>query len=159
MYILKKKMTEITVFCMFCISEITDLNRWLDKCLESSVWEDPSRSNMVNVPKHCSNLHHSNFIILIHHLQGNWIGKSHSYWHGECWDCLLEYCLPMKGILFVMGDNLMIPSQMQLSQKQKTSKFSDAFSKYRLNFVRFANKDDPHSFFFCEIANSENVVR
>ena len=60
----------------------------------------------------------------------------------------------MKGILFVMGDNLMIPSQMQLSQKQKTSKFSDAFSKYRLNFVRFANKDDPHSFFFlrnCEL--------
>ena len=26
---------------------------WLDKCLESSVLEDPTASNMENGPKHC----------------------------------------------------------------------------------------------------------
>ena len=29
---------------------------WLDQCLKSPVSEDPSKSNMVNAPKHCSNL-------------------------------------------------------------------------------------------------------
>ena len=30
--------------------------RWLDQCLKSHFSEDPSKSNMVNAPKHCSNL-------------------------------------------------------------------------------------------------------
>ena len=29
---------------------------WLDQCLKSPVSEDPTKSNMVNKPKHCSNL-------------------------------------------------------------------------------------------------------
>ena len=29
---------------------------WLDQCLKSPVSEDPTKSNMVNAPKHCSNL-------------------------------------------------------------------------------------------------------
>ena len=29
---------------------------WLDQSLKSPVSEDPTKSNMVNVPKHCSNL-------------------------------------------------------------------------------------------------------
>ena len=29
---------------------------WLDQCLKSPVSEDPTKSNMVNVPRHCSNL-------------------------------------------------------------------------------------------------------
>ena len=29
---------------------------WLDQCLKSLVSEVPSKSNMVNAPKHCSNL-------------------------------------------------------------------------------------------------------
>ena len=29
---------------------------WLDICLKSPVSEDPTKSNMVNVPKHGSNL-------------------------------------------------------------------------------------------------------
>ena len=28
---------------------------WLDQCLKSPVSEDPTKSNMVNTPKHCSN--------------------------------------------------------------------------------------------------------
>ena len=29
---------------------------WLDQCLRSPLSEDPTKSNMVNAPKHCSNL-------------------------------------------------------------------------------------------------------
>ena len=29
---------------------------WLDQCVKSPVSEDPTKSNMVNAPKHCSNL-------------------------------------------------------------------------------------------------------
>ena len=29
---------------------------WLDQCLKSPVSDDPTKSNMVNAPKHCSNL-------------------------------------------------------------------------------------------------------
>ena len=52
---------------------------WLDKCLKSPVSEEPTRSNMVNVSKHCSNLHHINFIIFLDHYHVNSVGKSLSY--------------------------------------------------------------------------------
>ena len=29
---------------------------WLDQCLKSPVSEDPTKSSIVNAPKHCSNL-------------------------------------------------------------------------------------------------------
>ena len=29
---------------------------WLDQCLKSPFSENPTKSNMVNAPKHCSNL-------------------------------------------------------------------------------------------------------
>ena len=52
-------------------------------------------------------------------------------------------------------DNLTIPIQMQLSQKQKTfSQLFAAFLKYRLNFGHFQTKDDPHSFCISEITDS-----
>ena len=57
-------------------------------------------------------------------------------------------------------DNLTIPIQMQLSQKQKT--FSDFFSdvlKFRLKFTYFEKKDDLHRFCIFEIADSESRVR
>ena len=57
----------------FCLFEITK------KCIKSPVSEDPSTSNMVNVPKHCWNLRHSTFIIFIDCYQGKWVGKGHFY--------------------------------------------------------------------------------
>ena len=43
-------------------------------------------------------------------------------------------------------DNLTIPIQIQLSQKQKTfSEFRFAFLKSILNFKHLPTKDDPHS--------------
>ena len=57
-------------------------------------------------------------------------------------------------------DNLTIPIQMQLSEKQKSfSIIFTAFLKCRLNFQYFETKDDPHRFWISEITNSDNVVR
>ena len=50
--------------------------RWLDQCLESHFSEDPSKSNMVNAPKHCSNLKDSTFTIFIDHWEVNCPTKS-----------------------------------------------------------------------------------
>ena len=56
-------------------------------------------------------------------------------------------------------DNLTIPIQMQLSQKERTfSQFLIAFWKSRLNFKHDKN-DDSHAFCILEIRDSENVVR
>ena len=44
-------------------------------------------------------------------------------------------------------DNLTIPNQMQLSEKQKKIyQFLVVFLKYILNFKYFEKKDDPHRF-------------
>ena len=86
----------------FVFPNLRTLKMWLDKWLKNPVPDDPSTSNMVNVPKHCWNLHHSTFIIFIDHCQGNWVGKSLSYWHAKSWDCLLTHWLPMKSILFLI---------------------------------------------------------
>ena len=59
-----------------------------------------------------------------------------------------------------MRDNLTIPIQMQLSQKQKNfSEFFAAFLKSRLYFKDFKSKDDPQRFSIFEVPDSENVVR
>ena len=56
-------------------------------------------------------------------------------------------------------DNLMIPIQIQLSQKQKTfSQFFLAFLKSSLNFKHFGAKAEPDRFFIFEITDSENVA-
>ena len=57
-------------------------------------------------------------------------------------------------------DNLAIPIQMQLSQKQKTfAQFLAEFLKSIKNFEYSKRKDDPHRFFISEITHSENVIR
>ena len=98
MNILNKKMT----LTAFVFPKLQSLRKWSDKCLKSSVSEDPSTSNMVNVPKHCWNLHHSTFIIFIGHWQRNCVRESLPYWHAKSWDCLLTHWLPMKRILFLI---------------------------------------------------------
>ena len=57
-------------------------------------------------------------------------------------------------------DHLMIPIQLQLSEKQKTfSQLLAAFSKYTSIFKYFEEKVDLHRFYILEIKDSENVVR
>ena len=45
---------------------------WLDQCLKSRVPENATKSNMVNAPKHCSNLRGTSFAIFI------------NYWEVKC---------------------------------------------------------------------------
>ena len=57
-------------------------------------------------------------------------------------------------------DNLTIPFQMQLSQKQKSfAHFFAAFFKSGMNFKYFEKKGDRHRFCISDIADSKNVVR
>ena len=93
---LKDKMTLIA----FVFPKLQTPGTWLDKCLKGLILEDPSRSNMVNTPKHSWNPDHNTFIIFIDQCQGNWVGKSLSYWHEKSWDCMLTHWLPKKSILF-----------------------------------------------------------
>ena len=52
-------------------------------------------------------------------------------------------------------DNLTIPIQMQLSQKQKTfSQVFAGFAKSRLNFKHFEKKFGPHRFPMFEVTDS-----
>ena len=61
---------------------------------------------------------------------------------------------------FLNRDNLTIPIQMQLSQKQKTfSQFLAIFLKSKLNLEYFRKKDDAQSFCISEITESENVIK
>ena len=60
----------------------------------------------------------------------------------------------------VNRDNLTIPIQMQLSQKQKSSsQFFAQFVKFSLNLEHFETKDYPHTFCFSESTDAENVVK
>ena len=56
-------------------------------------------------------------------------------------------------------ENLTIPIQKQLSQKQKKlQEFFSTFLNFSLNLEYFETKYDPHRFFISEITASENVV-
>ena len=60
---------------------------------------------------------------------------------------------------FLNTDNLTIPIQIQLSQKQNTfSQLLTRIMKSRLNFKYFQKKDDSHRFCISDIMDLENVV-
>ena len=44
---------------------------WLDKRLKSPLSENPSKCNIENGPKHCSNLNYSSFSIIIDQCESN----------------------------------------------------------------------------------------
>ena len=94
----EKKMTLID----FVFSKLRTLKTCSDKCLKSLVSEDPSTSNMVNVPRQCWNLHQSTFIIFIDHCQVNLVRRNLSYWHAKSRDCSLTNWILMTGILFLI---------------------------------------------------------
>ena len=71
------------------------------------------------------------------------------------------YTLPAdeKDLVF-NRDNLTIPIEMQLSQKQETfSRLFAVFLKSRIHFQYFEKEGDPHRFCYFEIKESKNVVR
>ena len=66
-------------------------NTWLDKCLKSAVSEDPSTSNMVDVPKHCSKLNGSTFTVIIDLCECNLCWKKLSELDAQSQDSLLTH--------------------------------------------------------------------
>ena len=57
-------------------------------------------------------------------------------------------------------ENLRIPIQMILSEKQKScSQFFDAFLKSRSKSGHFERKLDPHRFYISDNTDTEKVVR
>ena len=61
----------------WCISEMNGLPKtWLDQGLKSPVSEHPSKNNMLNAPKHCSDLKDTSFTIFINHWESNCLTKS-----------------------------------------------------------------------------------
>ena len=91
----------------------------LDKWLKSPVSEDAWTSKMVNVPKLCSNVHHSTFVILIDHCQVNGNVKSLLF-TCQILGLLLNTLAANEKYPVLNTHNLTIPIQMQLSQKQKS---------------------------------------
>ena len=85
MNILTKKMMLIN----FVISKLWTPKTQSDKCLKISIWKEPLTSDMVNLPKHCWNMHDSIFIRFYNHCQVNWVGESLCFWHAISWDYLL----------------------------------------------------------------------
>ena len=62
--------------------------------------------------------------------------------------------------LLLKRDNLTIPIQMKLPQREKTfSQFFAEFLKSTINFKYFENEDDPNRSRASDITASENVVR
>ena len=117
----------------FVFSKLRTLKTWLDKCLKSPVSEDPSTSNMVNVPKHYWNLHHSTFIIFLRHWPGNFVRKSLSYYWSlgtklcskksllltcQILGLLVKTLAANEKYLVLNGENLTIPIQVILSEKK-----------------------------------------
>ena len=49
----------------FLFPKLRTLKMFLDKCLKSPLSQDLSRTYIVNVPKHSSNLYHITFIIFL----------------------------------------------------------------------------------------------
>ena len=144
----------------FVFPKLRTPKTWSDKFPKSPVSEDPSTSQMVNVPKRFPNLRQSTFMIFIDHCQVNWVGKPHSYWHAKSWDCLLTYCLPMKIILFLKDTNKRYEFRCSYLRNEKLFlKFLLDFWNLQKSFKYFENKDDPHRFCISEITDSQNVVR
>ena len=128
--------------------------------LKIPVSEDPSRSNMVNVPKHCSNLHHSCFFHIHWPLPSQLSWKTSLLLTCQILGLLVSTLAADEMYLLLNRDNMTISIQMQLSQKKITfSQFFAAFLKFRLNFKYSQTKYIPLRFCISGITDSENVVR
>ena len=118
---------------------------WSDKCLKSPFSKDPARSNMVNWPKHCSQLDHSPSTIFIDPFVGNSGLKSLSEGYGKIFGLLVNPFTAGDKYSLLNWGNLLQHFQMSLFQKRKVfSKFFFAFSKFKFNFEHFLKKYHPH---------------
>ena len=136
----------------------TDLLRkmWLDKCLKSSVSEDPSTRNMANGPKHCWSLNSSTFVIFIDHCERNSVVKSLSWWYEKYKDCFLTHWLPMTSILFLIETiyrNIFRCNYLENNRNFHNFLFHLGNLDSTLNILK--EKDDPHRWCIFELTDFE----
>ena len=136
----------------------TDLLRkmWLDKCLKSSVSEDPSTRNMANGPKHCWSLNSSTFVIFIDHCERNSVVKSLSWWYEKYKDCFLTHWLPMTSILFLIETiyrNIFRCNYLENNRNFHNFLFHLGNLDSTLNILK--KKDDPHRWCIFELTDFE----
>ena len=99
----------------------------LDKCLRSPVSEDPLTSNILNGPKHCSNLNQSTFTIFIDSCETNSGWESLPGLYTKCSDCFLTHWLAITRILFLIET---IYSNMFRCKYLKKKFFYNFFSQF-----------------------------
>ena len=136
----------------------TDLLRkmWLDKCLKSSVSEDPSTRNMANGPKHCWSLNSSTFVIFIDHCERNSVVKSLSWWYEKYKDCFLTHWLPMTSILFLIETiyrNIFRCNYLENNRNFHNFLFHLGNLDSTLNILK--KKDDTHRWCIFELTDFE----
>ena len=101
---------------------------WLDKCLKSSVSEDPLTSNTVNGPKHCLNLNDSDFTVFIDPSGSNSGWKNLSETYVKMLGLFIDPLTAGEKYSVLNRDNLLHDFQRQLSKETKTfSPFSFLF--------------------------------
>ena len=128
----------------------------LDKCLKSPLSEDPSRSNMVNRSKHCSNLNDSTFTIFIDPSEGNSGLKSISERYAKSQNSLLTHSLLTISFLFLTEAIYCSIFKCNYLRNEKLFlNFFFPFSKFRFNFEHFQKKDDNPSCCIFELTSSE----
>ena len=113
---------------------------WLHQCLKRPILEDPTKSNMVNVPKHSSNLKDTSLPYLL--ITGKSLVLQKSLLVISKISKLFPNTLCAKGKYSLLArDNLMQQIQMLLSQKQKTfSQFFSSLLKSNLKLEHFQKK-------------------
>ena len=93
-------------------------------------------------------------------LRSRFSWKKSLLWTGKILGLLLNTLAADQKYSVLNTDNLTIPIQMQLCEKENIlSQFLVYFLKSGLNFQYFEKRDDPHSFCISKIMGLENVVR
>ena len=142
----------------FCIFVITDSENVVREMSKKSRFRGCFDRNMVNLPKHCSNP--TQYLYHIHwSLERELCSKKSLLLTSEILGLLVNTLATDKKYPVLNRDNLVIPTQMQLSYKQKNIfQFFAVFLKSRLKLEHLEQKYDPHSFCSSEIIDPENVV-
>ena len=131
----------------------------LNKCLIAPVWENPSRRDLVNGPKHWSDLNESAFIILSDHIKVIELQKSFL----DTWKFFRPFLNTLTAddkYSVISKDKWMEKIQMHLSQKQKIcSEFFSMFFESALNFEHFQKEMTLIAYRFPKLPTTKDVIR
>ena len=132
----------------------------LDKSLKTPVWDDLSRGDMVNSPKHWFNFIESAFTGLSDHCEGNWVAKVTLRHMKILQTFFLNTLTANDKYSLNCKDKWMETIQMLLYQKQKIfSEFVSMFFESALNFEHFQTKMTLIGDVFAKLTTTKDVLR